>query len=110
MTTNVKEPKIIQIIPAADWYAVFEEGTPTEEQQPLACWALTDEGDVIGQISMENFIDNAENYNNFSKYRHSSEKRPAAPEYQYTPQELAERQAHEEKQLAEAMRELELGV
>jgi hypothetical protein len=41
------ERKIVQIIPATGWYAVYQvEGN--EERAELACWGLYDDGEVVG--------------------------------------------------------------
>lgn len=48
--------KILQIIPATDWYAKYdEEGTAFFE--PIACWALIDKGGetvIEGMVPVEN--------------------------------------------------------
>ncbi|WP_136526306.1 DUF6253 family protein [Geomonas ferrireducens] len=103
-----KEPRIIQIIPAAGWYAVYGEGTPAEERSPLACWALTSDGEVIGQVPIENCIDNAEDFNNFSRYRHESERPSTEQDSQLTEEELAAKRAYEEEAVAAAEKALGL--
>jgi len=74
--TKEKAPKIIQIISAVGWYAIFDEDSPDEWHHPLACWALMDSGDIVGQFSMESFIESVDNAGNFSKYIHESELKP----------------------------------
>lgn len=71
--TNEEKPKIIQIIPAVGWYAIFDEGTKDEWKYPLVCWALTDEGEIVGQISTELLVEGAETDGNLTQYRHESE-------------------------------------
>jgi len=41
--------KIIQIIPATEWYAKYEE-EGTSFFEPIACWALLDRGDGKTEI------------------------------------------------------------
>lgn len=48
--------KILQIIPATDWYAKYEE-EGTSFFEPIACWALLDkDGETVieGMVPAEN--------------------------------------------------------
>jgi hypothetical protein len=67
--------KIIQIIPAVGWYAVYDEDTPDEHIEPLTFWALTNDGDVIGQTA--DFAAGVGEKRNFTRYRHRSQARSA---------------------------------
>jgi hypothetical protein len=47
---------VLQIAPAAGWYAVYLDAETDDDRgevvyQPLACWALTGEGGVVGVIA-----------------------------------------------------------
>ena len=44
--------RIIQIIPAPDWYALYEE-EGEEYWTPLACWALVDEDGETRVVGLE---------------------------------------------------------
>jgi hypothetical protein len=46
--------KILQIIPADGWYATYVKIGEGREEEPLACWALVEDGaytQVVGMIS-----------------------------------------------------------
>jgi hypothetical protein len=42
--------KIVQIIPADDWFAVFKMDDEAELSMPLNCWALCQEEDGSSRI------------------------------------------------------------
>lgn len=61
--------KIIQIIPAEGWNAVFSSATESKTSERLACWALTDAGTVHGMVAIKgNAPELAENVDNFLEY------------------------------------------
>ena len=75
MTEQVR--KIVQIIPAEGWFAVYgdDDGKPTI-LVPLVCWALyeDEEGDryIEGMDAFE-YVDFSQGNHNFHDYRHKSE-------------------------------------
>ena len=65
--------KIVQIIPAEGWTAVFNSATETKTSERLVCWALSDTGTVHGTVHgmvapKGNAPDLAENVDNFLEY------------------------------------------
>lgn len=70
-----KERKIVQIIPATGWWARYRGylvGARSFER-PLVCWALMEDGEVIGvETSPEGIVslagDEEEDYDQFSGY------------------------------------------
>ena len=44
--------KIVQIIPADDWFAVFKMDDEAELSMPLNCWALFQEEDGSSRIEV----------------------------------------------------------
>lgn len=68
--------KIIQIIPAQDWYGMYEQEDGTMELDPIACWALVDDGQdrfVVG-LAAADYVDFCENTSNFRGYKHKEHK------------------------------------
>lgn len=62
-------PKIIQMIPATGWYALFKEEDDSINFEPLVCFALTENSDGETEIRPMfwegGFVDFADDYNNF---------------------------------------------
>lgn len=58
--------KIIQILPAPGWFAAFQ-GDGTVELDPLACFALGEDGSVVG-ICGKDFLVPADEVENFLCY------------------------------------------
>jgi hypothetical protein len=48
--TNIMGEKIIQIIPADDWFAIFKIEDDAELSMPLNCWALFQDEDGSSRI------------------------------------------------------------
>ena len=70
--------KILQIIPAQDWYAVFkgEGGPPQDALSPLACWALVELDDgtrSVEGLGADDYVDFVEDAGNFARYIHGSD-------------------------------------
>lgn len=68
--------KILQIIPAAGWFAVYKNEGEPETLSPLACWALVEdeEGNTNVQgMDADDYVDFVEDIGNFSKYSHKPE-------------------------------------
>lgn len=65
--------KILQIIPAPNWFAVYK-GEFIEDEQPLVCWALIDtapEGvgeEIRGMTAEGKLVDFADMPINFDRY------------------------------------------
>lgn len=72
--------KILSISAAPGWFALFKQDDGTVERWPLACWALVEDNreqrDVIGMVTDRDTgtVDDAEGSDNFSGYRHESDK------------------------------------
>ena len=68
--TPIDDDKIVQIIPAEGWSALFHEGTV---KHPVTCWALTNGGIVRGMISSTNgpphFAEGLEGFERFIHVR-----------------------------------------
>ncbi|MBW2465968.1 MAG: hypothetical protein JRF02_01585 [Deltaproteobacteria bacterium] len=65
-------PKIIQIIPAADWYAKYEEEGNTF-LEPVACWAILDRGGetvIEGLVPVEGTLVQCNNTKGFTEFIH----------------------------------------
>lgn len=62
--------RIIQIIPADGWFAqmIDKEKGKNDEVEPLACWALLDNGEVHGMISDGDHPKFADSYRRFGHY------------------------------------------
>ncbi|MHC4621725.1 MAG: DUF6253 family protein [Planctomycetota bacterium] len=69
--------RILSIIPASGWHSVYRPDDGSTQVFPLVCWALveTDEGDTVvaGLDAGDNYVDYAENMDNFESYWHKSE-------------------------------------
>lgn len=65
--------KIVQIIPAAGWYVVYDE-EGQELKSHLACWALMEdeEGEryIVGMDGEGNEVHNPEAIGSFNRYEH----------------------------------------
>jgi hypothetical protein len=52
--------KIIQIIPAVNWFAVYASESESilddYECEPLICWALQEDGEIVGIIADERYL------------------------------------------------------
>jgi hypothetical protein len=74
MISIVEGWKILQIIPAIDWYAMYEIEDDANSHAPLVCWALVEDRDgdrhVVGLDSAETNTDFCENTSNFMGYIH----------------------------------------
>ena len=67
--------KIIQIMPAEGWTAVFSSSTESKTSEKLVCWALTDTGTVHGMVATKgNLPTVAENVDNFLEYHYLASK------------------------------------
>ena len=66
--------KILQIIPATDWYAIFDNAG-MELSNPLVCWALVQEEDgdtaIRGMVADSDgaIIEAADKMNNFKRFQ-----------------------------------------
>ncbi len=68
--------KILQIIPAADWFAVFKVAGEQDAAAPLACWALVEYEDGstrVEGLEVSGEVEFAEDQANFGGYVHGSE-------------------------------------
>lgn len=75
----MSDRKIIQIIPANNWYALYKQDDAPDEWVPLVAWAVVKQnGDdfVVGLDACE-YIDFCDETSNFLRYAHESE-RPTA--------------------------------
>lgn len=74
MSANDQEPKAIQIIPAVGWYAVFKDASVDggEVRTPLICWALMDDGAIVGHADVGGYVDEIESSSDFDRYAHES--------------------------------------
>jgi len=71
----VSERRIIQIIPAANWDAVYRDGDGDELKTPVACWALVEEKEgncdtftyVVG-LDATDTVDFCDTMGNFLRY------------------------------------------
>lgn len=64
--------KIVQIIPADGWSAVFSSATETKTSERLVCWALTEAGTVHGMVAIKgNAPELAEEVDNFIEYHYA---------------------------------------
>ena len=66
----IDDDKIVQIIPAEGWSALFHEGTV---KHPVTCWALTSGGVVRGMISTKGPPHFAEGLEGFERFIHIRE-------------------------------------
>jgi DNA gyrase inhibitor GyrI len=69
------DKKIIQIIPAAGWYAVYAD-SGTETRCPLACWGLYDEWNEVVGMDTDSSADGPQDcslMSNFLRYEHESQ-------------------------------------
>jgi hypothetical protein len=70
----IKHPdaEIVQIIPAPAWWAVYKVDDDEEGDiwVPLACWALTDQGEVVGVAPEELGLSFADGCSNFDRYEY----------------------------------------
>ena len=67
--------KILQIIPAEGWFAIFTHDDKTRSKNPLVCWALVEDGEEIWVEGMDGgeYVEFCSNITNFSGYEHLSE-------------------------------------
>lgn len=73
--------KILQVIPAEGWFAVYKENDGSESSVRLACWALVEETDdeftdnvVVGmETGYDQSVDFADTAVNFVRYVHTSD-------------------------------------
>jgi len=72
----MSDRKIVQLLPADGWFAVYENDDGSEIKSALSCWALVRdaEGDtsVMGMDAAD-YVDFAEDTKNFKNYSHVSE-------------------------------------
>ncbi len=78
--------KILQIMPAVDWWGSYKMEDGLLSFDPLVCWALVQETDisvrqvegiytaVIGMINSDGAIENIENTTNFEDYYTTADK------------------------------------
>lgn len=65
--------KIIQIIPAIGWCAVYDQGEDKKLKAPVVCWALIEEENgfrcVVGMDAIDTigFCDEADNFLNYEQ-------------------------------------------
>ena len=64
-----KKQKVIQMIPATGWYAVYKIDAGDDFLDRVAFWALTDDGEVSGWVGGD-YMDNAEEQSNFLRYEY----------------------------------------
>jgi hypothetical protein len=69
-TPMIDDDKIVQIIPAEGWFAVYHDGTL---RCPVACWALTSGGIVRGMIATKGPPHFAEGLEGFVRFVHVGE-------------------------------------
>jgi hypothetical protein len=69
-TSMIDDDKIVQIIPAQGWSAVFYDGVT---RRAVACWALTSGGIVRGMIATKGPPHFAEGLEGFEGFVHVNE-------------------------------------
>ena len=69
------EKKILQIIPADGWLAVFTNEDKTRTKFPLVCWALVEDehGQSVQGMYGGDYVEFCMEISNFSEYEHLSE-------------------------------------
>ncbi|MBL7161818.1 MAG: hypothetical protein ISS57_04370 [Anaerolineales bacterium] len=74
MSEGKNDVKIIQIIPAQDWYPELDENAGELEPLPLVCWALCEdvEGNrfVTGIDASDRILDFSDNAEHFKRFVH----------------------------------------
>lgn len=75
MTEANKNVSILQIIPAANWFAIYEHNATVDANRavPILCWALVDDNGsskIIGMVNKEDSseIVDASTLPNFESY------------------------------------------
>ena len=68
--------KILQIIPADGWCALYKNSTGILFEQPLVCFALVEDKDkeqrIVGMGCDDTYIDSVDGVSNFAGYTKSS--------------------------------------
>lgn len=76
MTEANKNVSILQIIPAVNWFAIYEHNAAVDANRavPILCWALVDDGNsktkIVGMVNKEDSseIVDASTLPNFEAY------------------------------------------
>lgn len=77
MSKSNDKRTILQIIPAQNWYAVYQQDNDQpDEISPVVCWALVDDGKYRYVVGLDggDYVDYCDEMSNFRGYQYKENK------------------------------------